>query len=75
MMGERVVRMTSREIESILRRHGFTLIAQKGSHRKWRNELTKRQTTVPEHKGHVLPLGTLFSIMKAAEIPESEWRR
>ena len=74
-MGERVVRMTSREAETILRRYGFALVAQKGSHRKWRNDTTKRQTTVPEHKGRVLPLGTLLSIMKTAEIPEAEWKR
>jgi len=74
-MGERVVRMTSREVETILRRHGFMLISQKGSHRKWRNEAAKRQTIVPEHKGSALPLGTLLSIMKGANIPESEWKR
>ncbi len=74
-MGQRVVRMTSREVESILRGYGFYLISQKGSHRKWRNDARKLQTIVPEHKGRVLPLGTLLSIWKAADIPEAEWKR
>ena len=37
-MGERIRRMTAREVESLLRRYRFELVSQKGSHRKWRNE-------------------------------------
>ncbi|MFN5958701.1 MAG: hypothetical protein ACK462_12285 [Planctomyces sp.] len=29
---------------------------------------------VPVHAGRTLPLGTMMSIMKGAEIPESEYR-
>ena len=32
-MGERVRRMRAREAEALLRRYGFELISQKGSHR------------------------------------------
>ena len=73
-MGERIRRMTARAIESLLSHHGFLLISQKGSHRKWRNHLSGLQVVVPEHRGKPLPLGTLRSIMKGAEIPEEEWR-
>lgn len=73
-MGERVRRMTAREVEAVLRRHGFLLVSQKGSHRKWRNPTLSLQVIVPEHRGRQLPIGTLRSILNNAEIPESEWR-
>lgn len=73
-MGERVRRMTAREVETLLRRYGFRLISQKGSHRKWRNENLGLQVIVPEHRGRQLPLGTLRNILKNADIPEDKWR-
>lgn len=73
-MGERVRRMTARELESILGRYGFELVSQKSSHRKWRNRPAGLQVIVPEHRGRQLPTGTLLAILKAAEIPQSEWR-
>jgi hypothetical protein len=36
-MGERIRRMDAKQVEKILKNYGFQLIAQKGSHRKWRN--------------------------------------
>lgn len=66
--------MTSREVEAMLRSHGFQLVSQKGSHRKWRHPDRHLQVTVPEHAGRVLPVGTLRAILVNAEIPESEWR-
>ena len=72
-MGGRVLRLTAHEVERLLRQHGFQLISQKGSHRKWRHPQTNLQVIVPEHRGRTLPLGTLRSILKTSEIPESEW--
>ena len=74
-MTPRSRRMTAREVESILERHGFLRISQKGSHRKWRNTKTGLQVIVPEHKGKQLPLGTLRNILINAKIPEDEWKR
>ena len=73
-MSERIRRMTAREVEALLRRHGFTLVSQRGSHRKWRHPEHRLQVIVPEHRGRQLPLGTLRNILKNAEIPEGEWR-
>ena len=73
-MGERIRRLTAREVESLLKWHGFELISQKGSRRKWRRPQAGVQVIVPEHGGRTLPLGTLRSILKGAEIPESEWK-
>ena len=73
-MSERMRRMTAREVESLLTEYGFAFVSQKGSHRKWRNPASGLQVIVPEHRGRVLPLGTLRNILKGAEIPETEWR-
>lgn len=72
-MGERIRRMTARELEHLLKTAGFELISQKGSHRKWRHPTKRLQVIVPEHRGRILPLGTLRAILKGSEIPESEW--
>jgi predicted RNA binding protein YcfA (HicA-like mRNA interferase family) len=73
-MPGRIRRMTAKEVERILSRHGFLMIASKGSHRKWRHLARRLQVIVPFHQGHELPLGTLRNILINAEIPEAEWR-
>jgi predicted RNA binding protein YcfA (HicA-like mRNA interferase family) len=73
-MSGRIRRMNSREVEDILRRHGFELVSQRGSHRKWRHIERRLQVVVPDHAGHDLPLGTLRIIFTDAGIPESDWK-
>ena len=73
-MGERIRRMDAKQVEKILKKYGFQLIAQKGSHRKWRNIERNLQVVVPYHKSRDLPLGTLRNILVNADIPESEWK-
>jgi predicted RNA binding protein YcfA (HicA-like mRNA interferase family) len=73
-MAGRIHRMNARQAETVLLRNGFRLVSQRGSHRKWRHDGMRLQVIVPEHRGHDLPLGTLRSIMQAAQIPEIQWR-
>ena len=73
-MGERIRRMDAKQVEKILKRYGFQLVSQKGSHRKWRNVERNLQVVVPYHKSRDLPLGTLRNILVNADIPESEWK-
>jgi predicted RNA binding protein YcfA (HicA-like mRNA interferase family) len=73
-MTQRMRRMTAREVETLLRKHGFDLISQRGSHRKWRHSAKGVQVIVPGHAGRVLPIGTLRNILLNAEIPADEWR-
>ena len=40
-MGERIRRLNAKQIEKILKKYGFELISQKGSHKKWRIEPLK----------------------------------
>lgn len=74
MGGEKIRRLTAKEVEKLLSKYGFELISQKGSHRKWRNQNLSRQVIVPYHGGQSLPLGTLRNILVNAEIPEFEWK-
>jgi len=67
-------RLTAKEIEQLLVRYGFSLVGQRGSHRKWRNESTKLIVIVPDHGGREVPMGIVRQIMKSAQIPEREWR-
>ncbi len=71
----RTRQMTAPEVERLLRRHGFRLVSQRGSHRKWRHPDSGLQVIVPEHRGRPLPIGTLRNILTNAEIPETEWRQ
>jgi predicted RNA binding protein YcfA (HicA-like mRNA interferase family) len=73
-MGERIRQMSAAEVERILQRYGFALISQKGSHRKWRNEIQGLQVIVPMHKGKNLKIGTLRNILTTADIPTDEWK-
>ena len=73
-MSPRVRRMTAAEVETLLRRYGFQMLSQKGSHRKWRNPDSGLQVIVPMHRGRQLPLGTLRNILLNADIPETEWK-
>lgn len=70
----RLRRMNADEVERILRKYGFELISQKGSHRKWRSQDRDAQVIVPYHRGRDLPTGTLRNIMVTATIPEEEWK-
>lgn len=70
----RLRRLSAEQAEKILKRYGFELVSQKGSHRKWRNSERKLQVIVPFHKGKDLPTGTLRNIMTSANIPEQEWK-
>ena len=72
-MSPRSPRLNARGIERVLQRHGFVLVSQKGSHRKWACEASGAQVIVPFHGGKDLPIGTLRQIMKASEVAADKW--
>jgi predicted RNA binding protein YcfA (HicA-like mRNA interferase family) len=67
------VRLTAKEIISVLTRHGFVCVSQKGSHQKWKNRITGAVTIVPFHSGKQIPAGTMNSIIKASGIDKREF--
>ena len=60
---------SSKKIIKVLRENGFDEVRQKGSHKIFWNETTKKHVTVPTNKKD-LPIGTAKSIFVAAGI---EW--
>jgi len=73
-MVPKLPRLRASEVVTILQRHGFVLVSQRGSHQKWRHLGSGKQVIVPYHKGKELPLGTLRSIIEGSGIPEEEFR-
>ena len=61
------------EVTRVLRRHGFALVSQKGSHQKWRHA-SGHQVIVAAHGGKPIPLGTLKSIIEGSGIDVEEFR-
>lgn len=75
-MGERgTPRLTADQVIAVLKRHNFALAGQSGSHQKWRNASSGKQVIVAYHRGRMLPLGTMRSIIEGSGIPLSEWTR
>jgi predicted RNA binding protein YcfA (HicA-like mRNA interferase family) len=73
-MPHKIPRLKADEVISILQRHGFALVSQRGSHQKWRNHTTGKQVIVPYHQGKELPLGTLKSIIEGSGIPAEQFK-
>jgi predicted RNA binding protein YcfA (HicA-like mRNA interferase family) len=45
-------RLNAAEVIDILKRHGFVMVSQRGSHQKWYNPQTGKQVIVPYHKAN-----------------------
>ena len=74
-MGDRgTPSLTAAQVVTVLKRHGFALAGQSGSHQKWRNQATSKQVIVAQHAGKVLPLGTMRSIIAGSGLPLKEWQ-
>ena len=61
------------EAVRVLRRHGFVLIGQRGSHQKWRHA-NGRQVIVAQHGRKPIPTGTLKSIIEGSGLAVDEFR-
>lgn len=64
---ERLQRITAVEVIKAIKRAGFFLARQSGSHKIFKNEAGKR-VTVPYHKGKIIHLKVLHSILRDAEL-------
>ncbi len=63
----------AKEVVRVLRRHGFALVAQAGSHQKWRH-VNGRQVIVAMHGNKPIPIGTLKSIIEGSGLEVEEFR-
>ncbi len=72
-MSRRFPVCNAREVVKVLRRHGFELVAQSGSHQKWRHE-NGRQVIVAMHGSKPIPIGTLKSIIEGSGLDVEDFR-
>lgn len=64
---------SANDVIKVLRRHGFALAGQAGSHQKWRHA-NGRQVIVARHGSKPIPIGTLKSIIDGSGIDVEEFR-
>jgi predicted RNA binding protein YcfA (HicA-like mRNA interferase family) len=62
--------MSVREMVRLLTDDGWSLVAQKGSHRQFRHPRKLGKVTVPGKLADDLPLGTLKSILRQAGLED-----
>lgn len=71
-MSARLPMFKARDIEKVLRKLGFSLIDQKGSHTMWEHA-DGRFTSVPRHGGEDIGRGLLRQILREIEISPDEF--
>jgi predicted RNA binding protein YcfA (HicA-like mRNA interferase family) len=63
----------AREVIKVLRKRGFELVAQSGSHQKWRHA-NGRQVIVAMHGNKPTPIGTMKSIVEGSGLDVEDFR-
>ncbi|HXM32480.1 MAG TPA: type II toxin-antitoxin system HicA family toxin [Chthoniobacterales bacterium] len=61
------------EVTRVLRKHGFVLSGQRGSHQKWRHS-NGRQVIVADHGTKPIPIGTLKNIIEGSGLDADVFR-
>jgi predicted RNA binding protein YcfA (HicA-like mRNA interferase family) len=58
--------MKSLELIKLLKKNGWYIDSQKGSHKQVKHPTKKGKVTVPDHRRSDIPIGTLKAIKKQA---------
>jgi predicted RNA binding protein YcfA (HicA-like mRNA interferase family) len=72
-MSRRFPVRNANEVIKVLRRHGFVLVGQSGSHQKWRHG-NGRQVIVAMHGSKLIPIGTMKSIIDGSGLDVEDFR-
>ena len=72
-MGQRYPTCNANDVIRVLKRNGFVKVGQKGSHQKWRHEVS-RQVIVADHGSKPIPVGTLKSIIEGSKLSVDDFR-
>ena len=67
-MSPRLPRVDCLRLVGALKRAGFEEQRQRGSHLHLRRAADSKRITVPVHRGHTVPVGTLRAILRDADI-------
>ena len=73
-MSDKIPRIRCEELVRVLKKAGFVEKRQKGSHLTMWRESDKRRVTVPIHSAREIPVGTLRSILRDADISTDDFR-
>ena len=65
--------LSAQDVIRALKRNGFVLTGQKGSHQKWRHP-NGRQVIVAMHGSKPIPRGTLKSIIEGSGLDVDDFR-
>ena len=65
--------LSGRQVCSILARHGFVEVHQRGSHIVMQKKLPETTSTVPVPNHDELRIGTLQSIIRQSGLPKTEF--
>ena len=65
--------LSAAQVCKILRRHGFLVVRQTGSHIIMRRQLPNHGITIPIPNHTEIAKGTLKSIIEQSELPRSEF--
>ena len=66
-------RPSSDDVAKVLRRHGFVLVSQKGSHAKYRRAGVPTRTVIVPMGRKNLRVGTFHSIIEQAGLTEDDF--
>lgn len=72
-MGEKFPVCSASAVVRVIRKRGFVLTGQKGSHQKWRHA-DGRMVIVAMHGAKSIPMGTLKSIIEGAKLAPNDFR-
>lgn len=72
-MSRRYPVRNAKEVIKLLRKNGFLLVSQAGSHQKWRHA-NGRQVIVAMHGNKPIPIGTLKSIIDGSGLEIEQFR-
>jgi len=72
-MSEKLPRVTADEVIKALKRVGFSLVRQSGSHKIYKNAQGKR-VTVPYHAARILHPKVLKSILRDADLTTEKFK-
>ena len=72
-MSQRFPVRNAKEVVKVLRKHGFELVGQSGSHQKWRHA-NGRQVIVAMHGSKPIHIGTLKSIVEGSGLDAEDFR-
>ena len=72
-MSHRFPVCNANDVVRVLRKAGFAIVSQRGSHQKWRHP-NGRQVIVAMHGNKPIPTGTLKSIIEGGGLAPDDFR-